>query len=300
MMKKVLVIENTLPEFNAIKEGLEPVYQVIPKENFEIGLFNNDNSKALFEQIDSLLNEHKENLAGIILDANLKDHRGAIEDMTGIEDILPAIRGKGGLFSIIPIIIFTKFDESKGEAFNNLANYYVKKQKDLKVQTKTEIRWILSSLGSIYEISRKKLKQAYTVGIRDISRDINEKLNLLPELTRNIDEIKDIFSELLLRIYDEINNMDKKMEIIAYYILSLLPEKKRFEVIDETIKELESTGTSFIKEKLQQLKSQNKWEDFKNKLKKLALKEILPALVEEFGIYGLKLLLRTGYQFLIN
>jgi len=153
-MNKILVIEDDLGQFNEIKRGLEPVYQVIPKSNFQVELF--DNLSNLNKEISKLLDEYKEKLVGIILDANLKDHHGIkINDMSGIEDILPAIRNKNDLFSIIPIIILTKYPELKKEALNNLGNYFVEKKTDLEKQVKTEIRWILSSLATIYKITKK-------------------------------------------------------------------------------------------------------------------------------------------------
>jgi len=153
-MNKILVIEDDLGQFNEIKRGLEPVYQVIPKTNFQVELF--DNLSNLNKEISKLLDKYKRELVGIILDANLKDHCGiGINNMSGIEDILPAIRNKNDLFSIIPIIILTKYPELKKEALNNLGNYFVEKKTDLEKQVKTEIRWILSSLATIYKITKK-------------------------------------------------------------------------------------------------------------------------------------------------
>ena len=290
-MNKILVIEDDLGQFNEIKRGLEPVYQVIPEKNFQVELF--DNLSNLNKEISKLLDEYKEKLVGIILDANLKDHHGIkINDMSGIEDILPAIRNKNDLFSIIPIIILTKYPELKKEALNNLGNYFVEKKTDLEKQVKTEIRWILSSLATIYKITKKRLECINVFIVQEMFESFKNNVEILLQWTDNINEI---VSEFLPKIYERVEGVDKKMEIAVYSILSLMPEKKT-EIVNKTLEEIQTTTIADIKTRLKKLEDQNKWESFKKKLSELTLNEIPSALAEEFGINALKLLVRCAIE----
>ncbi len=290
-MNKILVIEDDLGQFNEIKRGLEPVYQVIPKSNFQVELF--DDLSNLNKEISKLLDEYKEKLVGIILDANLKDHHGIkINDMSGIEDILPAIRNKNDLFSIIPIIILTKYPELKKEALNNLGNYFVEKKTNLEKQVKTEIRWILSSLATIYKITKKRLECINVFIDQEMFESFKNDVEILLQWTDNINEI---VSEFLPKIYERVEGVDKKMEIAVYSILSLMPEKKT-EIVNKTLEEIQTTTIADIKTRLKKLEDQNKWESFKKKLSELTLNEIPSALAAEFGINALKLLVRCAIE----
>jgi len=290
-MNKILVIEDDLGQFNEIKRGLEPVYQVIPKTNFQVELF--DNLSNLNKEISKLLDKYKRELVGIILDANLKDHCGiGINNMSGIEDILPAIRNKNDLFSIIPIIILTKYPELKKEALNNLGNYFVEKKTDLEKQVKTEIRWILSSLATIYKITKKRLECINVFIVQEMFESFKNNVEILLQWTDNINEI---VSEFLPKIYERVEGVDKKMEIAVYSILSLMPEKKT-EIVNKTLEEIQTTTIADIKTRLKKLEDQNKWESFKKKLSELTLNEIPSALAEEFGINALKLLVRCAIE----
>jgi len=290
-MNKILVIEDDLGQFNEIKRGLEPVYQVIPKTNFQVELF--DNLSNLNKEISKLLDKYKRELVGIILDANLKDHCGiGINNMSGIEDILPAIRNKNDLFSIIPIIILTKYPELKKEALNNLGNYFVEKKTDLEKQVKTEIRWILSSLATIYKITKKRLECINVFIVQEMFESFKNNVEILLQWTDNINEI---VSEFLPKIYERVEGVDKKMEIAVYSILSLMPEKKT-EIVNKTLEEIQTTTIADIKTRLKKLEDQNKWESFKKKLSELTLNEIPSALAAEFGINALKLLVRCAIE----
>jgi len=245
--RTVLVIDDVLPEFEAIKSGLELVYKVVPKENFSQEVFNDTN--CLFKQIDNIIEQNKDSLVGIILDANLKDHQGNEDDMSGVTEILPAIRNKGDVFSIIPIIILTKYPSLKRETFNNLGNYFIEKQSDLGKQVKQEVRWVLSSLSSIYEISTNRLNaNPYHYLERGIE-ELKEKLDML------VDEHVSI-SDILDGIYSKIVDLSERQEIMIYSILCLLPLEKSQKILDKAIEKISSEE---IKLQLNQLKEKRRW-----------------------------------------